>query len=98
MTGVTVAVGAHFSGLATGGIAHAGPLGYGALTPDPNGVLDLPKGFSYEILAKGGDGYPTGFTTYDDGQKLAGDADGVGGIRHREAADRPGGQPRTEPR
>ena len=76
MTGVTVAVGGHFSGLATGGIAHAGPLGYGALVPDPNGVLDLPKGFSYQILAKGGDGYPTGFSTYDDGQKLAGDADG----------------------
>ena len=30
-------------------------LGYGPLIPDPNGIFDLPKGFSYSVIAKTGD-------------------------------------------
>src|SRR5687767_1664927 len=26
--------------------------GYGALVPDPNGLLDLPPGFSYEVFSR----------------------------------------------
>jgi secreted PhoX family phosphatase len=79
LSGVALAAGGAFSGLALGGVAGAARPGrsYGALVPDPAGILDLPKGFRYEILAKGGSEYPDGFTTYDDGQKLAGDADGM---------------------
>lgn len=29
--------------------------GYGPLVPDPNGILDLPKGFHYKIISKEGD-------------------------------------------
>ena len=86
LTGATIAVGGAFSGLVGGGVAHAGPNGYGALVPDPRGILDLPRGFGYRILATGGDGWTSGFSTYDDGQKVAGDADGsasfaIGGNR-----------------
>lgn len=78
LTGAAVATGGAFSGFALGGVAGAaGPSGYGALVPDRAGILDLPKGFRYTILARGGNGYGTGFTTYDDGQKFAGDADGM---------------------
>ena len=79
LSGVALAAGGTFSGLALGGVAGAArpTRSYGALVPDPAGILDLPKGFRYEILAKGGNEYKEGFTTYDDGQKLAGDADGM---------------------
>ena len=79
LSGVALAASGTFSGLALGGVAGAArpTRSYGALVPDPAGILDLPKGFRYEILAKGGNKYVEGFTTYDDGQKLAGDADGM---------------------
>ncbi|WP_344324261.1 alkaline phosphatase PhoX [Streptomyces macrosporus] len=37
--------------------AHAtgGRGGYGPLVPDPNGLLDLPKGFRYRVLSREGD-------------------------------------------
>src|SRR5262245_25509427 len=31
-----------------------GPAGYGPLVPDPNGLLSLPEGFSYKIVAQSG--------------------------------------------
>ena len=40
------------------GTAAAQPLGhtgYGPLVPDPNGLLDLPKGFHYKVLSREGD-------------------------------------------
>lgn len=40
------------------GTAAAQPLGrtgYGPLVPDPNGLLDLPKGFRYRVLSREGD-------------------------------------------
>ncbi len=77
LTGAGLAVGGAFSGLALGGTAGAGAAGYGALRTDPAGILELPRGFGYEILQKGGNGYSSGFSTYDDGQKVAGDADGA---------------------
>lgn len=79
LTGAALATGGAFSGLALGDVAGAAQptRSYGPLIPDPAGILELPRGFSYAILAKGGTGYVDGFTTYDDGQKLAGDADGM---------------------
>jgi uncharacterized protein len=32
-----------------------GHTGYGPLVPDPKGLLDLPKGFSYKVLSREGD-------------------------------------------
>ncbi|MFC7567796.1 alkaline phosphatase PhoX [Actinomadura namibiensis] len=34
--------------------------GYGPLVPDPKGVLDLPRGFSYKVISAQGDALPGG--------------------------------------
>ena len=51
--GAMVSASATLAGLfATSGPAGAFPLGgYGPLVADPNGVADLPAGFSYKVLA-----------------------------------------------
>ena len=45
--------------------------GYGALVPDPAGLLDLPPGFSYRVLSRLGD-------RMDDGGTVPDRADGMG--------------------
>ena len=45
--------------------------GYGPLIADPNGMLDLPRGFSYRILSQGGE-------TMSDGLVVPGQFDGMG--------------------
>ena len=45
--------------------------GYGPLTRDPNGLLDLPDGFSYRIVSQGGE-------TMADGLLVPGQYDGMG--------------------
>lgn len=67
-----------FSGLALHACAPA-PTGlsdsklraYGALEPDPAGLLDLPRGFSYRVISSFGD-------TMDDGLVVPDRADGMG--------------------
>ncbi len=55
-----------------GGVASAGGFtGYGPLVTDPEGLLDLPQGFSYRVLSRLGD-------TMDDGFKVPDRADGMG--------------------
>jgi secreted PhoX family phosphatase len=44
---------------------------YGPLVPDPEGLLDLPRGFSYRILSRLGD-------AMQDGNKVPDNADGMG--------------------
>ena len=44
---------------------------FGALVPDPDGVLDLPPGFSYRVISRLGD-------MMDDGETVPDDADGMG--------------------
>jgi len=51
--------------------AAALPLDYGPLVPDPNGILDLPEGFSYRIISRQGD-------PMDDGLLVPGKHDGMG--------------------
>ena len=46
--------------------------GYGPLVPDPNGILSLPQGFSYTIVATAGE------TVMDGGVVTPGDMDGTG--------------------
>ena len=45
--------------------------GYGPLVPDPNRLLDLPEGFSYQVISQSGD-------TMDDGLFTPGQFDGMG--------------------
>jgi len=79
LSGAAIATGGVLSGLGSvpaGAAASAG--GYGPLSADPAGIIDLPRGFQYRILQRGGSRTPDDVaTTYDDGQKLAGDADGA---------------------
>jgi len=49
--------------------AQASP--FGPLVPDPEGVLDLPEGFTYAVLERAGD-------TMDDGLRVPGRPDGMG--------------------
>lgn len=56
-----------------------GPLEPYGLVPDPNGVLDLPPGFSYRVVQRAGEPMSDGFRVPDrpDGAYcVAGDADG----------------------
>jgi secreted PhoX family phosphatase len=49
----------------------ARPVGYGGLAPDPEGLLDLPQGFSYRVLSRLGDAMA-------DGLRVPDNADGMG--------------------
>ena len=31
------------------------PFGYGELNPDPNGIIDLPEGFTYQVISRTGE-------------------------------------------
>ena len=61
------------SRMAAGDVARAGrtQTGYGALVSDPDGMLDLPEGFSYRVLSRLGD-------TMSDGLSVPDKADGMG--------------------
>lgn len=60
------------NGCARGGLASTpGAPGYGPLLADPNGLIDLPEGFSYRILSSLGDAMTDGGTVPDQ-------ADGMG--------------------
>lgn len=39
---------------------HTGHSGYGPLVPDPDGLLDLPRGFRYRVLSREGDALRSG--------------------------------------
>ena len=57
-----------FAALAASGcttMGRDGRIGYGALVPDPNGLMDLPQGFSYRLISKLGDTMSDGFTVPD---------------------------------
>ncbi|MDI3419300.1 alkaline phosphatase PhoX [Streptomyces luteolus] len=53
--GVGIAFTGAFSELFAGTAAARGRAGYGPLVPDPDGLLDLPKGFRYKVLSREGD-------------------------------------------
>jgi len=58
------------SGCATPATRRSDPS-YGALQPDPAGLLDLPPGFSYQVISRRGD-------AMDDGGRVPDYADGMG--------------------
>lgn len=43
------------TGCSTASQSSAKKIGYGALRPDPNKILDLPKGFKYSVISRAGD-------------------------------------------
>ncbi len=45
--------------------------GYGDLLPDPKGILNLPKGFSYKVISKQGDSMTDGFLVPGKGDGMA---------------------------
>ncbi|GLW50836.1 hypothetical protein Stsp02_64970 [Streptomyces sp. NBRC 14336] len=55
--GVSIAFAGNLTELFAGTAAAQtlGHTGYGPLTPDPNGLLDLPEGFRYRVLSREGD-------------------------------------------
>ena len=55
----------------TAGASAGEATGYGPLLPDPEGLIDLPEGFSYRVISKLGD-------AMDDGLTVPDDADGMG--------------------
>ncbi|HJQ47324.1 MAG TPA: alkaline phosphatase PhoX [Amycolatopsis sp.] len=52
--------------------------GYGDLVKDPQGLLSLPKGFSYQVVAQ------AGVTTLESGHPTPSDADGTACFRDRQ--------------
>ena len=52
--GVGLLVAGYLDGLRVALPAGAAPDGYGPLQPDPNGLLDLPPGFRYDIVTQAG--------------------------------------------
>ncbi|MEV4116610.1 alkaline phosphatase PhoX [Nonomuraea sp. NPDC049695] len=56
------------------------PAGYGPLVADPKGVLALPKGFSYKIVAQ------AGVTLLESGEPTPSDADGTASFPHGRGA------------
>ena len=73
-------VGTAFGGLLASGCStvarQESHAGYGALVPDPAGLLDLPPGFSYRIISALGD-------RMDDGEAVPDRADGMGAFAGR---------------
>ena len=71
------ATGTAFGGLLLSGCMTAGPTArnldvrFGPLLADPEGVLDLPEGFSYRVVSRLGE-------TMDDGEPVPDSADGMG--------------------
>lgn len=76
---VTGSLNGLFAGEALGhGARHRPPdIGYGPLVDDPEGLLSLPEGFSYSIVAQ------TGVTTLDSGEPTPSDPDGTASFPRR---------------
>jgi uncharacterized protein len=82
--GVGIALSGSFSGLfGSEALAHRGPHprptvpGYGPLVDDPAGLLSLPEGFSYTVVAQ------SGATKLDSGEPTPSDPDGAASFPRR---------------
>lgn len=62
---------------AHGGHGHGCKIGYGPLVPDPAGILSLPAGFSYTLVAQ------SGVTTLESGEPTPDDPDGTAAFHRR---------------
>ncbi|MFI5496064.1 alkaline phosphatase PhoX [Actinoplanes sp. NPDC051859] len=78
--GLGIAIGGSLDAIAGPAEARAAvrpPAGYGPLIPDPNGLLALPKDFTYTIVAE------TGKTLLESGEPTPSDPDGTACFRAR---------------
>ena len=66
-----------FGDAVTQAAAHGQSVGYGPLITDPNGLLSLPDGFKYSIVAQ------SGVTTLESGHPTPSDPDGTAAFRGR---------------
>ena len=72
-----LSTGSAFAALLASGCVVRGParasreVAYGPLQPDPEGLFDLPAGFSYRVISRRGD-------PMQDGGKVPDNADGMG--------------------
>jgi secreted PhoX family phosphatase len=80
-------------------MANGRAVGYGPLVTDPNGLLSLPEGFSYEVIAKSGE------TTLESGERTPSDPDGTAAFASRGGGtvlvnnhENSGGEPYPVPR
>jgi uncharacterized protein len=89
--GVGIALSGSMTGLFGSGTAHAGvtdragkapkgSAGYGPLVDDPDGILSLPEGFSYKVVAHAGD------TKLESGEFTPSDPDGTAAFVRRGGA------------
>src|SRR5687767_7605707 len=84
-TGVSIALAGSVTGLfgngtaAVAGRGRTGAAGYGPLVDDPKGLLALPKGFEYTVVAQ------SGVSRLDSGEPAPSDPDGAASFA------RPGG-------
>src|SRR5689334_7777026 len=82
-TGAGIVLSGSYAGLFGASAASAagkppGAAGYGPLVPDPRGLLSLPEGFSYKIVAQ------SGVTKLESGEPTPSDPDGTATfVRHR---------------
>ncbi|SDK27877.1 PhoX family protein [Streptomyces indicus] len=90
--GGALGVGITFAGSLTdlfaGSAAAHGRGGYGPLAPDPAGLLDLPKGFTYKVLSREGEALRSGEgkvpTNFDGMAAFAGRRGGTHLVRNHE--------------
>jgi secreted PhoX family phosphatase len=80
-------------------MANGRAVGYGPLVTDPNGLLSLPEGFSYKVIAKSGE------TTLESGEPTPSDPDGTAAFASRGGGtvlvnnhENSGGEPYPVPR
>jgi uncharacterized protein len=73
--GLGIAFAGSIEAIAGPAAAHTPSAGYGALVPDPAGLLALPPRFSYKVVAR------AGVTLLESGQPTPSDADGTGCFR-----------------
>jgi uncharacterized protein len=76
VTGLGVALAGNWDALFGGDGSGAPSVGYGSLVKDPDGLLSLPKGFSYRIVAQEGE------TRLDSGELAPSDPDGAAAFPH----------------
>ncbi|MFE4826398.1 alkaline phosphatase PhoX [Streptomyces sp. NPDC056672] len=80
-----------FTGTASAAAPGLGHHGYGPLVPDPDGLLDLPKGFRYKVLSREGDPLRSGEGTvpgnHDGTAAFAGRRGRVRLVRNHENRD-----------
>jgi hypothetical protein len=80
--------------IASAQVSESEEFGYGPLMSDPDGIFDLPRGFTYGIISKMGE-------TMDDGLVTAGESDGMAALpgpygltilirNHEVTPDKPG--------